>query len=154
MAIYTSRYANPKLKSGDYIVVAISRGLPKYPLSYSVAGTILPLAPAGYLMHEYDREVFRRKYRFQLNKLGIVGVMLELERYQNLGKDIVLCCYEDLRNPELFCHRTCFAEWWLEQTGEVIQELEDTSANKWKKKEIPKAKEAEDEFSYQQMKLF
>jgi len=34
-----------------------------------------------------------------------------------------LLCYESLGKPGVFCHRQIFAEWWREQTGEVVSEL-------------------------------
>ena len=38
--IYTSRYSNPELKTGNYTVVGITRGAPKFPLRYTLAGNI------------------------------------------------------------------------------------------------------------------
>ena len=77
------------------------------------------------------------------------------------GKKLVLLCYEDVRVPEDWCHRTVFAEWWAEHVGEAIEELPDPSEPKLKKpaksKEESKkpAKEAEKpDNSYQQMTLF
>ena len=49
------------------------------------------------------------------------------------GKELVLLCYEDVRVPGDWCHRTVFAEWWAEQTGELIEELYDPSEPKVKK---------------------
>ena len=47
------------------------------------------------------------------------------------GKDTVLLCYEDVRKGESdWCHRTMFAKWWFERTGEVIAELPDPSTPK------------------------
>lgn len=40
--IYTSRYSNPELKTGNYTVVGITRGAPKFPLRYTLAGNIMP----------------------------------------------------------------------------------------------------------------
>ena len=132
--IYTSRYANPKLKSRKYKVVAISLGLPKYSLGYEITGRIPEIAPAPYLIHENDRDTFERKYRQQLERTGVEKILSALKRYRT-DEDVVLCCFEDIRNPDLFCHRTTFAEWWKSKTGEVIEELEDTSKNKWLEKE-------------------
>jgi hypothetical protein len=36
----------------------------------------------------------------------------------------VLLSYEDLTKPGLRCHRRLLANWWLENTGEVVPELE------------------------------
>ena len=54
--IYTSRYSNPELKTGNYTVVGITRGAPKFPLRYTLAGNIMEIAPPGYLFNEYNRE--------------------------------------------------------------------------------------------------
>lgn len=40
--IYTSRYSNPELKTGNYTVVGITRGAPKFPLRYTLAGKSAP----------------------------------------------------------------------------------------------------------------
>ena len=133
--IYTSRFSNPRLKSGDYAVVAISLGVPRYKLGYEIVGRIPAIAPAPYLMRENDRMVFGRRYLQQLERVGVNAVRSELDRYRDSGKDVVLCCFEDIRNPELFCHRTNFAEWWRNKTGELIEELDDPSKNKWAKEE-------------------
>ena len=37
---------------------------------------------------------------------------------------LVLLCYEDLTKPGLRCHRRLFANWWCENTGDVVPELE------------------------------
>ena len=41
--IYTSRYSNPELKTGNYTVVGITRGAPKFPLRYTLAGNIMEI---------------------------------------------------------------------------------------------------------------
>ena len=44
----------------------------------------------------------------------------------------MLCCYEDVRIPNEWCHRLIFTEWWLSKTGEAIPELKDVSPIKIK----------------------
>lgn len=79
------------------------------------------------------------------------------------GKELVLLCYEDVRVPGDWCHRTVFAEWWAEQTGELIEELYDPSEPKVKKpavkkeskEPVKKAVEArKEEPGYEQLSLF
>ena len=153
--LYTSRYANPVLKSGEYVVVAISRGTPKYPLGYEIAGKIIDIAPSGWLLNENNKERFSREYRKQLNKTGVEKIAPQLNKYTASGKDVVLCCWEDIRNPDLFCHRTNFAEWWTEMTGEVVLELEDSSKNKWEKSAEPvKLEDKQEEPFFEQLSLF
>jgi hypothetical protein len=35
---------------------------------------------------------------------------------------VLLLCYEDVLAGD-WCHRKVFAEWWQEQTGQVVEEL-------------------------------
>ncbi len=135
MKIYTSRYSNPELKSGKYTVVGITRGLPKFPLGYELAGNISEFGPPGWLFNENDREIFTPKYFDYMDRLGIARVRQLLSYYKPLGKDIVLCCYEDVRKPNEWCHRLVFAEWFKSKTGYKIEELADTSGCRPKKKE-------------------
>lgn len=136
--IYVSRFSNPELKTGKYTVVAISKGIPKWELGYQLAGQIRELAPSGYLMHEQNREKFASGYIFQLDKLGEIGVQMLINKFKPNERDVVLCCFEDIRNPERFCHRTNLARWLQKRAGVEVQELYDPTANKWEKKATPK----------------
>lgn len=133
--IYTSRYQNPALKSGDYTAVGITRGAPKFKLGYSLSGNIIEIAPPGYLFQENDRQRFTPRYFRHMDRTGPAVIAKMLAFYEKLGKPVVLCCYEDVRNPEDWCHRLVFAEWWQARTGECIPELPDPSPNKWKPRE-------------------
>lgn len=137
--IYTSRYSNPELKTGKYTVVGITRGAPKFPLQYRLDGNIMDIAPPGYLFNEYDRARFTPAYFRHMDKAGVNRIAQILRGYEAMGKPVVLCCYEDVRKPNEWCHRLVFAEWWMSRTGEVIKELSDPSPNKW----LPKAEPVE-----------
>lgn len=141
--IFTSRYANPELKSGKYTVVGITRGAPKFRLAYRLAGNIMDIAPPGYLFNENDRARFTPRYFKHMDRVGVQNIYSVLRHYELLGKPVVLCCYEDVRNPRDWCHRLVFAEWWKARTGEVIEELPDPSPNKWAKPKEPEPPEAE-----------
>lgn len=125
--IYTSRYANPELKTGKYTVVGVTRSMPRFPLEYCIAGNVIEIAPPGYLFNEYDRGRFTPRYFKHLDSVGVAKILESLLHYQKMGKDVVLCCYEDVRKENEWCHRLVFAEWWLANTGEPIGELVDTS---------------------------
>ena len=131
--IYTSRYSNPELKTGNYTVVGITRGAPKFPLRYTLAGNIMEIAPPGYLFNEYNRERFTPPYFQHMDRVGTARIAQILRHYEDMGKPVVLCCYEDVRKPGEWCHRLVFADWWLQRTGEMIEELPDPSPNKWAK---------------------
>jgi len=152
--IYTSRYANPELASGKYTVVGITRGAPKYQLRYPLAGNIIEIAPPGYLFNEYDRGRFSGSYKRNMDRVGVAKVRSILKQYQALGKDVVLCCFEDVRKPNEWCHRLVFAEWWKEKTGEVIPELTDTSEIKTSAQEKKQLREDATKEEPQQMSLF
>lgn len=95
--IYTSRYSNPELKTGNYTVVGITRGAPKFPLRYTLAGNIMEIAPPGYLFNEYNRERFTPPYFQHMDRVGTARIAQILQHYEDMGKPVVLCCYEDGR---------------------------------------------------------
>ena len=143
--IYTSRYSNKELRSGKYTAVRISLGTPKWELGYRLNGEIKELMPAG-IFGIGDKEVFKRKYFERLDKIGVSRIKSQLLKFEVLGKDVVLLCYEDIRKgPENWCHRNMFSEWWRSRTGEMIPELPDESAVKTTfidaKKKVPQFEE-------------
>ena len=108
-----------------------------------------------------DREDFKKAYYEKLNGIGkdrIISMVMKMERDAAAqGKDLVLLCYEDVRIPEDWCHRTVFAEWWVENTGEIIEELPDPNPPKGKKVSTASKKpevQAKPDDGYQQMSLF
>ena len=72
-----------------------------------------------------------------MDRVGTARIAQILQHYEDMGKPVVLCCYEDVRKPGEWCHRLVFAEWWLQRTGEMIEELPDPSPNKWAKQPEP-----------------
>lgn len=128
--LYVSRFSNPVLKSGDYTAVRISLGAPKWPLGYNIAGEIKELMPFG-LLQINDQALYEKRYRDRLNRIGHDRIQEVLDSF-GVDKPVVLLCYEDIRDPSQWCHRTMFAQWWLEQTGEIADELPDPSEVKLK----------------------
>lgn len=164
MAIWISRYSNKEVPNGNYYPVGISIGTPKFPLGYQIREQCYSLAPKGYMLR-MELEEFKKAYYGKLDGIGADRIISMVERLnrsaQAEGKELVLLCFEDVRVPGDWCHRTVFAEWWAEHTGEIISELPDPSEPKIKKptksKEENKkpAKETEQpDNSYQQMSLF
>ena len=125
--IYTSRYSNPELRSGNYTAVRISIGTPRWDIGFPLVGEIKDLMPFGLLDVE-DSAIFKARYFEMLNKKGVARIKNQLQKFETLGKPVVLLCYEDIRKGDSnWCHRTMFAEWWFNQTGEKIFELVDNS---------------------------
>lgn len=164
MAIWISRYSNKEVPNGNYYPVGISIGTPKFPLGYQIREQCYSLAPKGYMLR-MEPEEFKKAYYGKLDGIGSDRIISMVERLnqtaQTEGKELVLLCFEDVRVPGDWCHRTVFAEWWAEHTGEIISELPDPSEPKIKKptksKEESKkpAKGAEQpDNGYQQMSLF
>lgn len=138
MAIWTSRYSNKELTENKekYYCVGISIGTPRFPLGYTIETQCYSLAPKGYML-KMDLEPFKEAYYRKLEGIGadnIVNMVMRFEKAAaDQGKELVLLCYEDVRIPEDWCHRTVFAQWYCEQTGEIIQELPDPNPPKAKK---------------------
>ena len=125
--IFTSRYANPELRSLKYTAVRISLGLPRWKLGYEIAGAIDELMPSGIFGIE-DYEEFLRRYCEKLDAIGVDKIRGKLRQFEKLGKPVVLLCFEDIRKGDWnWCHRNMFALWWKYHTGEVISELPDES---------------------------
>ena len=126
--IYTSRFSNPELKTGKYTAVRISVGSPRWKVGYDISGAISELMPKGIFGKYETKAAFEVEYRKRLECIGVEYIRKLLAGYELLGKDVVLLCYEDVRKGESdWCHRTIFADWWREKTGEVIPELFDPS---------------------------
>ncbi|MDO5146119.1 MAG: hypothetical protein Q4D60_03875 [Eubacteriales bacterium] len=168
MAIWTSRYSNKELAEHKekYYCVGISIGTPKFPLGYVLEQQCYSLAPKGYML-KMEKDEYQEAYFRKLEGIGadkIIGMVMRFEEAAaQEDKELVLLCYEDIRNPEDWCHRTMFAQWYCEQTGEVIQELQDPTPPKGKRAKPQKndnkepaarmeAKREDD--GYQQMSLF
>jgi hypothetical protein len=112
-----------------------------------------------------DLERFKPAYYDKLEGIGkqrIIDMVCRMdEEARAEGKELVLLCYEDVRIPGDWCHRTVFAEWWAENMGELIEELPDPNPPKVKKPKVAKeeskkpvkAAEKPDD-GYQQMSLF
>lgn len=141
--IYTSRFSNPELKTGKYTAVRISVGSPRWKVGYDISGAISELMPKGIFGKYETKAAFEVEYRKRLECIGTAYIRKLLAGYETLGKDVVLLCYEDVRKGESdWCHRTIFADWWREKTGEVIPELFDPSPVKGVKK-VPKIDDAQ-----------
>ena len=152
--IWTSRFSNPELKSGEYTVVGIVRSLPRFPLKYALAGNIMDIAPPRNLFKESNLQRFTEPYCRNLDRIGFKTIDAQICHYLAQGKDVVLCCYEDVRKgPHNWCHRIVFADWWLKHTGERIEELKDSSKFVPEREIIPKKPTAE-QSPFTEMRLF
>lgn len=136
--IFTSRFANPELKSNKYTAVRISLGSPRWKVGYVITGAIDELMPRGILGIK-DYEEFRKRYFVRLDKIGVARIRKRLSYFESFGKPVVLLCFEDIRKGDWnWCHRNIFASWWKQHTGEIILELQDNSTFKAESPPTPK----------------
>ena len=158
--IYTSRFSNKELKSGKYYRVGITLGRPKFRLGYVESEHCYMLAPDRSMWGK-SREEFRTLYREKLDAIGEYKIKNLLREIGNKaeGRDVVLLCYEDVRDPSQHCHRTTLAEWLGEKFGLKIEELDDPSPVKFKKAKASETKkkiedDSKSEQGFKQMSLF
>jgi hypothetical protein len=101
-----------------------------------------------------ELQEFKAMYFRKLDKMGtarVAQIIRELQQQAELsGQELVLLCFEDVRDPEDWCHRTMLAEWLKENIGWEIKELHNPDMPKIKKKEESK----KEDDSYKQMTLF
>jgi len=104
--------------------VRISVGNPRWHLPYPLAGACRLLMPTRDML-ELDYDEYRLLYRGILEEHGVTAIREDLRRISEEAKNpgLVLLCFESLRKPDQWCHRTIFAEWWTEKTREAVIEL-------------------------------
>src|SRR3954469_2887028 len=120
LTIATSLFAaREKVVVSGLAPVRTTVGAPKFALGYELAGSVAMLAPYG-LFSIDNRAEFEAAYRARLDRFGVEkirGVLVAIAREARAG-GVVLLCFEDLDVEEQWCHRTIFAAWWREHTGE------------------------------------
>lgn len=122
MKLWTSRWANRDLARLDVVAVGISRGVPKFPVRYRYR-RLPDLYPDGWMLGIKDDAQFNEAYRRKLERIGVERIAAGLQRLSDEegGSDLALLCFE--ADPAR-CHRGQFADWWTQQTGEVVPELD------------------------------
>lgn len=102
----------------DVMPVRTSVGLPRFWPGVHLLPVARLITP--YKLRSLEGEAFTTAYLSRLAETGIEAIRAELEDIHALYcKPLVLLCYE--KDPK-DCHRSMFAQFWQEQTGEVINE--------------------------------
>jgi hypothetical protein len=125
LTLSTARYQNPVLARHPAAKIRTTIGPPRFRLPYQLAGNVQLIAPYG-IPRGLPPEEFTALYRRRLDQIGIDRVrdrLLEVAAAAGT-RELVLLCYEDVR-AGLLCHRQVFANWWFEQTGEEVPELDE-----------------------------
>lgn len=120
--LFTSHYRSKLLADADAQAVAISRGVPRWPLPFSYR-RLLALAPSRETFALDDPAEFERAYLAGLDALGPDRVVHDLRRVSG-GKAAILLCWEDLSKPGQWCHRMTLASWLRDRLGVDVPELQ------------------------------
>lgn len=126
LKLFTSYYSAGKLiRESGLAAVRTSIGGPRFPLSYPLAGACSLLMPRRNML-KLSFDEYRPAYRAILDQHGLDAILDNLAGISRCheGRGLVLLCFENLAKPDLWCHRRLFAEWWEEQTGQAVPELE------------------------------
>lgn len=75
-------------------------------------------------MDIHDRQIFTPRYFERLEKVGVDRIMEQFKHYEQEARDLTLLCFENVSKSD-WCHRLVFSKWWLERTGELIEELDE-----------------------------
>jgi hypothetical protein len=119
--LFTCRYQRFQPDMG--LPVRATVGYPRF-VRYELAGHARLISPT-WPMLTLDYDTYLSRYRLLLGEAGVDAIRGELEAIADDCADprLVLLCFEDLSQPDTWCHRRMFAEWWTQQTGEPVPEL-------------------------------
>lgn len=120
--IFTSRWQNKDLARLACQPVSISRGDGRG--ARFRFRRLWDLAPSRKTFGIEDVAAAEQSYRAGLDEIGVERVRDQLQELaEESGLPLVLLCHEDVLHGD-DCHRRWFADWYGEQTGQVIPELE------------------------------
>lgn len=121
--LFTVNYS--RFQPGMGVPVRSSQGFPRFPLRYELTHSAPETFPPRSLLRaDPPREEFRVHYFDSLARYGVERIARTFQTIADTAGDdrLVLLCFEDLAKGK-WCHRTLFAEWWTEQTGDPVREL-------------------------------
>ncbi|MFD3851668.1 hypothetical protein ACFWVB_38220 [Streptomyces microflavus] len=109
--------------------VRSTAGHPRFPLAYQLGGHAKLITPTRDLLKINARDAYEFGYRRLLNGNGLDNIRRELARIaaaSPVDGPLVLLCFDrfdKLSPPDDWCHRSMFARWYTEQTGDEVPEL-------------------------------
>jgi hypothetical protein len=120
--LFTARYAEYSPTHG--VAVRTSVGVPK-DWRHGRLEHVRRLTPYG-LLHVSDRAEFTRLYIARLERVGADAIYARLEGISDAHdcRPLVLCCFEDVRRPGVWCHRTILGAWLRDRLGIAVPELD------------------------------
>jgi hypothetical protein len=112
-----------------FLPVRISLGKPRFWKGANELPYVSELMPHGDLFKIEDRGEFTEAFIVRLDRYGADRIR---GRFAELGssyrKPLVLMCFELCEEPDDWCHRQVFAEWWQARTGQHVSEVTDLEA--------------------------
>jgi hypothetical protein len=122
MEIFTSRWQNKDLARLACQPVSISRGDGRG--ARFRFRKLWDLAPSSETFAMSDSATAKASYRDGLEEIGVERIRDQLQALsEESGLPLVLLCHENVMEGQE-CHRRWFADWWLEQNGIEIPELQ------------------------------
>lgn len=81
-----------------------------------------------YLRKEWDEYVGHYRRQLDRHGPGKLAKKIEFLARQTGADTLVFLCYEKVSKPGNWCHRSMFADWWEERTGQKVYELGESPA--------------------------
>lgn len=121
MELFTARYTDYVPHWG--VAVRTSVGLP-HSWRHGQLEHVRRLTPYG-LLHVTDRAEFTHLYIARLERAGADAIRARLEGISDTHdcRPLVLLCFEDVRRPGVWCHRTILGAWLRDRLGIEVPEL-------------------------------
>lgn len=107
------------------IPIRTTVGHPRFKLSYQLAGHARLITPTRPMLG-LPEDAYTLTYRRHLDAAGVDRILAELAAIAATGepgRTLVLLCFDRLNVEGNWCHRTFFATWFQEKTGQDVPEL-------------------------------
>lgn len=122
--IATARYSNKNIAASGLTPVRITRYPPRFKLPYKPV-PFLDFAPQASML-KLDEVPFKRAFHAQLSALDLDKTGNALVEMVGENRGLILLCFEDLRKPNIYCHRSQVAAWLMNHCGIEIEEYPET----------------------------
>ncbi len=125
--LFTARFgAQREIVASGAVPVRISIGFPRFRLSYQLTEKVPELMPTRAML-KMAIEPYRELYLARLEEVGtekLRAIFAAIAERHPGATGLVLLCFEDIRKPGEWCHRTMAGLWLQEHGFGAFQELE------------------------------